>query len=92
MHYKNGREAKDGDKIVSLTYGFSGILHSANPGAGASCSTCNGRLAAISQNDPYITLSECLHIDDIASAEVRDSSKPLPGGGASPASNKPGTL
>lgn len=26
MHYKNGREAKPGDPVINLTYGFSGIL------------------------------------------------------------------
>jgi len=25
MHYRNGREAKVGDKVVSLTYGLVGI-------------------------------------------------------------------
>jgi len=72
MHYKNGRPAKDGDKIVSLTYGFSGVLHSSDAGN----STCNGRIAPISQNDPYVTLSECLPPDDIAAASVPDSSVP----------------
>lgn len=69
MHYKNGREAKPGDKVVSLAYGFSGILHSIS----AQSTTCNGRLAAISQNDPYVTLSDCLHMDDVAKASVPDS-------------------
>lgn len=71
MHYKNGREAKAGDKVIDLTYGFAGILHSTN----ANSQTCNGKLAAISQNDPWVTLSECLHMDDIKIAEVPDSTK-----------------
>lgn len=66
MHYKNGRAAKDGDKIVNLPTGLSGVLHSTN----AQSKTCNGRLAPIRQDDAYVTLSECLHIDDIAAAEV----------------------
>jgi hypothetical protein len=66
MHYKNGRPAKNGDKIVSLTYGFAGILHSAV----STSNSCNGRIAPISQNDPYITIKECLHIDDIIAAEI----------------------
>lgn len=71
MHYKNGREAKAGDKVLNLTYGFAGILHSTS----AQSDTCNGRLAPISQNDPYITIKECLHQDDVAKAEIPDSSK-----------------
>lgn len=66
MHYKNGRAAKDGDKIVNLPTGLAGVLHSSN----AQSTTCNGRLAQISQNDAYVTLSECLHIEDIAAAEI----------------------
>ena len=30
MHYKNGREAKAGDRIINLTSGLSGVLHSPN--------------------------------------------------------------
>jgi hypothetical protein len=71
MHYKNGREAKPGDKVVNLAWGFSGILHSTT----ANSETCNGRIAAISQNDPYVTIKECLHIDDVAKADVPDSTK-----------------
>jgi hypothetical protein len=71
MHYKNGREAKAGDQVVSLALGVSGILHSPN----AQSTTCNGRLAATSSNDPWVTLSECLHVDDIKSATIPDSSK-----------------
>jgi len=72
MHYKNGREAKEGDKVVLLSNGYppvTGILHSTQPGA----ATCNGRLALLSPNDPYVTISECLHIDDIEKADIPDS-------------------
>ena len=72
MHYKNGREAKAGDKIVNLPTGLSGVLHSPN----AKSETCNGRIAAISQNDPYVTLGECLHLDDIAASAIVDSTQP----------------
>lgn len=71
MHYKNGREAKVGDKVVNLTGGLIGILHSVT----AQSSTCNGRLAPTSQNDPYVTIGECLHLDDISAAEVPDTTK-----------------
>lgn len=66
MHYKNGREAKAGDVIVSLSGKQVGILHSVI----AQSDTCNGRLALTTQNDPYVTLKECLHIDDISAADV----------------------
>ena len=71
MHYKNGREAKAGDLIINLTIGLSGVLYSPN----AQSDSCNGRLAVISQGDPYVTLKECLHIDDVAAATIPDSSK-----------------
>lgn len=73
MHYKNGREAKEGDKIILLTENLvpvAGILHTVQPGATA----CNGRLALLTPNDPYVTIGECLHIDDVAKADIPDSS------------------
>lgn len=69
MHYKNGREAKPGDRVLNLTTGETGLLHSTS----AQSATCNGRLAKPSISDPYVTLSECLHLDDIAAANVPDS-------------------
>lgn len=73
MHYKNGREAKAGDKVVNLTQGIGGILHSTN----AQSTTCNGRIAQTSTSDPYVNINECLHVDDIAAANIPDSSKPV---------------
>lgn len=72
MHYKNGREAKSGDRVLSLSSGVSGILHSTQAGS----TSCNGRLAAISSSDPYITIGECLHVDDVMAATIPDSTKP----------------
>ena len=77
MHYKNGREAKVGDKVVLLyAYGppMIGILYDAVVGN----DYCNGRLAAIAPNDPSPNLKECLHLDDVMKAlpaEIPDSSK-----------------
>jgi hypothetical protein len=74
MHYKNGREAKNGDKVVMVPASglvAAGILHSAVAGN----DMCNGRLAIMSSNDPYVNLSECLHADDVASAIVPDTTK-----------------
>lgn len=62
MHYKNGREAKAGDIVVDLENKLMGVLHSPS----AQSDTCNGRLAPVSQNDPYVTIGNCLHIADIA--------------------------
>jgi hypothetical protein len=72
MHYKNGREAKPGDRVISLEFGVAGILHSLAPGS----TTCNGRIAPTSQNDPYVTLSDCVHIDDVkvAAPQLADCS------------------
>jgi hypothetical protein len=66
MHYKNGREAKAGDVVVSLSCRQMGVLHSVNE----QTETCNGRLASTSSNDPYINIGDCLHIDDISAANI----------------------
>jgi len=64
MHYRNGREAKAGDKVVGVETGgqpVAGILHSINPGS----TSCNGRLARTSYNDPMVTISDLLHVEDL---------------------------
>lgn len=68
MHYRNGREAKNGDKIVKLGgYGDGaqvvafGVLHSATPGN----DYCNGGIAPLI-NDTGACMCDCLHIDDVA--------------------------
>lgn len=72
MHYKNGREAKNGDKILFQYYGkhFIGILYDAVAGN----DTCNGKVAIAHANDQMPCLNECLHIDDVIAA-VNDSPK-----------------
>lgn len=63
MHYKNGREAHNGDKVVMIAYNgtiVTGFLYDAQPGN----DHCNGRLAVPTPNDPYANLSYCLHVDD----------------------------
>ncbi|MDE2442100.1 MAG: hypothetical protein KGP14_13845 [Betaproteobacteria bacterium] len=65
MHYRNGREAKNGDKIVKLEGGkvvSFGVLHSATPGN----DFCNGNIAVIQQANDYACMCDCLHIDDVA--------------------------
>ncbi len=64
MHYRNGREAKNGDKIVKLEGGkvvSFGVLHSATPGN----DYCNGGIAPIIF-DYGACMCDCLHIDDVA--------------------------
>jgi hypothetical protein len=71
MHYKNGRVAKNGDKVVIVTTGQSGILYNAVAGN----DYCNGRLAQMRNDDPCPNLKECLHLDDVAAAGVPDSTQ-----------------
>jgi len=62
MHYANGREAKNGDKVVLLGWGgpVVGILYDATAGN----DYCNGKIAVTKPNDPCPNLKECLHVDD----------------------------
>lgn len=72
MHYKNGREAKNGDKVVfvsSYNAPVAGILYDAVAGN----DHCNGRIAATSPNDPMPDLKEVLHVDDVKAATIPDS-------------------
>lgn len=72
MHYKNGREAKNGDPVVMITPGalpITGILF----GATAGIDSCNGNIAVIGGQPHYANLSECLHADDILKATIPDS-------------------
>lgn len=72
MHYKNGRPAKNGDKVVCVpAYGppVAGILYDAQEGN----DHCNGRIAITSQSDPCPNLKDVLHADDVAKADVPDS-------------------
>ena len=68
MHYRNGREAKNGDKVVKLG-GFPnsdqivafGVLH----GAVAGNDYCNGNIAPV-LSDNGACLCDMLHVDDVA--------------------------
>ena len=65
MHYRNGREAKNGDKIVKLNGGkveAYGVLHSAVAGN----EYCNGNIAVIQPANDYACMCDCLHVDDLA--------------------------
>lgn len=64
MHYKNGREAKIGDKVLYPGDQWNaprvGILWQVN----AQSDTCNGKLAQVIPTDGYVTLKDCIHVDD----------------------------
>jgi hypothetical protein len=69
MHYRNGREAKNGDKIIQIGgYGDGaqvvtlGVLYDATPGN----DYCNGHIAPIQQAAAGACMCDCLHVDDLA--------------------------
>jgi hypothetical protein len=70
MHYRNGREAKNGDIIVQIGgYGEEGgkvtavgVLYNAVPGS----DYCNGNIAPVQSPVSSACLCDCLHIDDVA--------------------------
>ena len=69
MHYKNGREAHNGDRVILFSYDgktvlAAGILYDAV--AGNDC--CNGKIAVTAPNDPMPNLKEVLHADDVVAA------------------------
>ena len=64
MHYRNGREAKNGDKVVQLDFNGEikvvGVLHDAQPGN----DYCNGGIAPTS-GPSSACLIDCIHVDDL---------------------------
>lgn len=66
MHYRNGREAKNGDKIVQINHegkiSAVGVLYDAVPGN----DYCNGNIAPIQSSLSGACMVDCLHIDDVA--------------------------
>jgi hypothetical protein len=67
MHYRNGREAKNGDKIVQLDWQGGkitafGVLFDAVPGN----DHCNGSIAPAQPLPTGACMCDCLHIDDLA--------------------------
>lgn len=65
MHYRNGREAKNGDKVVKLEGGkviAFGVLHSATTGN----EFCNGNIAVVQPTDAGACMCDCLHVEDLA--------------------------
>lgn len=69
MHFRNGREAKNGDKVIQIGgYGEGvqviavGILYDAKTGN----DFCNGSIAPIQPTAMTACLCDCLHVDDLA--------------------------
>ncbi len=67
MHYRNGREAKNGDKVVQFSIEGGrivslGVLHDATPGN----DYCNGSLAPLNPGVSSACMCDCLHVDDLA--------------------------
>jgi hypothetical protein len=67
MHYRNGREAKNGDRVVQLTTAGEatilhlGVLYDAKPGN----DYCNGQIAPVQQAVTGACMCDCLHVDDV---------------------------
>jgi hypothetical protein len=64
MHYRNGREAKNGDRIVKLEGGkvvSFGVLCDAIAGN----DYCNGHIAPVQPIPDGACMVDCLHIDDV---------------------------
>lgn len=67
MHYKNGRPAKNGDRVAMIDAASGkvkavGILYDAVAGN----DYCNGRIALASPNDPMPNLKDCIHVADLS--------------------------
>ncbi len=69
MHYRNGREASNGDKIVQIGgYGTGGEVTAVGVlyGAVAGNDHCNGQIAPTQHPGTSACLCDCLHVDDLA--------------------------
>lgn len=64
MHYRDGREAKNGDTVIQINDGKIvnvGIMHDSVPGN----EYCNGGIAPTLTNQGCACLCDCLHMDTI---------------------------
>lgn len=67
MHYRNGRPAKNGDKVIQLSIEGGkitgvGVLYDAVPGN----DYCNGNLAPVQRAVENACLCDCIHVEDLA--------------------------
>lgn len=80
MHYRNGREAKNGDKLVQLGSDGKitavGVLYDATPGN----DYCNGYVAPTQHPITSACMVDCLHIDDVAEVLVEKGLSKRPAG------------
>lgn len=74
MHYKNGREAKNGDKIVVFDYQGKPIMVGVLFDAVAGNDYCNGMVAPV-RAVMGVNLQEALHADDVKACVGEDISK-----------------
>ena len=79
MHYRNGREAKNGDRVVQIGHEGKiigvGILYDAVAGN----DFCNGNIAPLVQGSGAC-LADCLHADDIAAFRAEKGLDKRPAG------------
>ena len=79
MHYRNGREAREGDPVITADNGVptAGTIHSLKAGS----TSCNARLAIPTPGgieNRYVTIGECHHAEDaLAAVEPNDQLTPL---------------
>jgi hypothetical protein len=76
MHYANGRDAKNGDKVMQIVYGVPmiGVLYDAKAGN----DYCNGYVAPLSGgNHVGACLADCVHLDDVIAALKLDLTKDI---------------
>lgn len=81
MHYRNGREAKNGDKVVQLQMDGAkivsvGVLYDAIPNN----DYCNGSVASIVPQVVGACMCDCLHVDDLTSLLVEKGLDKRPAG------------
>jgi hypothetical protein len=72
MHYKNGREARVGDRVLVQSYTgheYVGLVIHAEP----KCETCNLQVIPYPiTNAQHATAKECLHIDDVLNPQPKE--------------------
>jgi hypothetical protein len=68
MHYRNGREAKNGDRVVKLSMDEQGRVVAAGVlyDAVAGNDYCNGYIAPVQSPTEGACMVDCLHLDDVA--------------------------
>lgn len=72
MHYRNGREANNGDLVVRINDSgvieAVGVLQNAEPGN----EYCNGEIKNLeSGHESYACMCDCLHVEDLAELLVQ---------------------